>query len=80
MPTLLLIEGFRFYFHSREGNEPPHVHVRKGDANAKLWLQPISLAFSEGYNPAELRRIRELTFEHQVFFVERWHEYFGDQH
>ena len=79
MPTLLLIEGFRFYFHSREGTEPPHVHVRKGDANTKLWLKPVQLAFSEGYNPSELRRIQELTFEHQAFFVERWHEYFGNQ-
>jgi hypothetical protein len=53
--------------------------VRKGDANAKFWLQPVRLAFSEGYNPSELRRIRELIFEHQVLFVQRWHEYFGGQ-
>ena len=76
---MLLIEGFRFYFHSREAAEPPHVHVRKGDANAKLWLKPVWLVFSESYNPSELRRIRELTFEHKAFFLERWHEYFADQ-
>jgi hypothetical protein len=56
--------------------EPPHVHVRKGDAVAKLWLQPVRLDFSEGFNPSEIRRIRELTFEHQGEFVERWNEYF----
>ena len=77
MPTLLLVDGLRFHFFSREGNEAPHVHIRKGDAIAKLWLQPVSLSFSEGFNPSELRRIRELTFEHQGEFVERWHEYFG---
>jgi hypothetical protein len=55
------------------------VHVRKGGANAKLWLQPVRLAFSEGYSPSELRRILELTFEHQVFFIQRWHEYFAGQ-
>jgi len=27
--------------------------------------------------PAEIRRIRELTFEHQVAVVERWNEHFG---
>jgi hypothetical protein len=53
------------------------VHVRKGDAVAKLWLQPVFFAFSEGFNPSELRRITELTYEHQVEFLERWHEYFG---
>src|SRR5438034_11422240 len=28
---------------------------------------------------ADLRRIWELTFEHQAFFIERWHEYFRHQ-
>ncbi len=79
MPTLLRVEGFRFYFFSDERQEPPHVHVRKGDSVAKLWLQPLDLAFSRGFSRVELRRIRELTFEHQVFFVERWNEYFGPQ-
>lgn len=77
MPTLLLVDGFRFHFFSREGNEPPHVHVRKGDAIAKLWLRSVQLDFSEGFNPSELRRIRELTFEQQAEFIERWHEHFG---
>jgi len=79
MPTLLLIEGFRFYFFSDERQEPPHVHVRKGDSVAKLWLRPVDLAFARGFNRSELRRVRELTFEHQVFFIARWNEYFGHQ-
>jgi hypothetical protein len=53
--------------------------VRKADSVAKLWLQPVDLAFSSGFCRTELRRIRALTFEHQVFFVERWNEYFGHQ-
>ena len=77
MPTLLLVEGFRFYFFSEERQEPPHVHVRKGDSVAKLWLRPVEFAYARGFNRAEIRRVRELTFEHQVFFVERWNEYFG---
>jgi hypothetical protein len=36
MPTLLRVEGFRFFFFSNEGQEPPHVHVSKGDGLAKL--------------------------------------------
>jgi hypothetical protein len=42
MPTLLNIEGFRFYFFSNEGTEPAHVHVEKGDGTAKFWLNPVS--------------------------------------
>lgn len=77
MPTLLDVEGFRFFFYSNEGQEPPHVHVAKGGAAAKLWLQPVHIVYSYGFTPSQLRRIRELTFEHQASFVERWHEYFG---
>ena len=77
MPTLLLVEGFRFYFFSDERQEPPHVHVAKGKGAGKLWLQPVRIAYTYDFTPAELRRVRELTFEHQAAFVERWNEYFG---
>jgi hypothetical protein len=76
MPTLLRVDGFRFFFYSSEGQEPPHVHVEKGDGEAKLWLQPVQLVYSYRLTPAELRRARELTFQHQAAFVERWNEHF----
>lgn len=44
MPTLLRIEGFRFFFYSSERQEPPHVHVENADGEAKLWLQPVEMA------------------------------------
>src|SRR5262249_55675133 len=40
MPTVLIIQGFRFFFFSNEGSEPPHIHVEKGDGYAKFWLNP----------------------------------------
>ena len=76
MPTLLQAEGFRFFFYSNERHEPPHVHVEKGDGEAKVWLQPVQIAYSHRLTPAELRRVRELTFTHQAVFVERWNEHF----
>ena len=80
MPKVLQTEGFRFFFFSDERQEPPHVHVRKGDSVAKLWPHPVDLAFARGFSRAELRRVRELTLEHEVFFIERWNDYFGHQH
>jgi len=77
VPTLLVVEGFRFWFYSNEGQEPPHVHVSKAGAAAKVWLEPVHFAYSNGFTPTQLRRIRELVFEHQASFVERWHEHFG---
>jgi len=50
--------------------------VEKGDGEAKLWLQPVDLVYSYRLTPAELRRVRELTFQHQAAFVERWNEHF----
>lgn len=74
MPTLLEVEGFRFYFFSLEGKEPPHV--RKGGGNAKLWLSPVELVYARGFTKPEERRVRELTQEHAAFFLQRWAEYF----
>ena len=33
------------------------------------------MAHSYGYNPGELRRIREIAFEHQVEIVEKWNDH-----
>lgn len=76
MPTLLRVEGFRFFFYSNEREEPPHVHVEKGGGEARLWLPPVELVYSHGLSPAELRRVRELTFEHQAEFLGQWNEHF----
>lgn len=75
MPTLLLVEGYRFYFFSLEGREPPHVHVRKGGGRAKFWLAPVALAHSRGLTRAELRRAHELAEEHAEDFLKRWKEH-----
>jgi hypothetical protein len=44
MPTVLKVQGYRFFFFSQEGNEPPHIHVEHGDKVAKYWLNPTNLA------------------------------------
>jgi len=49
VPTILRIQGFRVYFWSHEPSEPPHVHLDKGGASAKVWLEPVSLASRVGF-------------------------------
>jgi uncharacterized protein DUF4160 len=61
VPTLLIVDGFRFYFFSNEGMEPPHVHVSKAE---------------EGFSPPQVRRVRTLTEENRAMFVAKWNEYF----
>ncbi|MBN8719086.1 MAG: DUF4160 domain-containing protein [Sediminibacterium magnilacihabitans] len=40
MPTVLLENGFRFFFYSNENEEPMHIHVKRGNAIGKIWLEP----------------------------------------
>ncbi len=77
MPTVARIGGYRFFFFSNEGHEPPHVHVESGDQYAKFWLEPVSLANSIGYNASELTRLRKLVAEQREQFKEQWDEYFN---
>lgn len=77
MPTLLRVHGFRFFFFSNEGSEPPHVHVERGDGHAKLWLDSLRLAYSVGMGSKEVRLARELAFQHRAEFLRAWNDYFG---
>jgi hypothetical protein len=77
VPTVLNESGFRFFFYSLEGAEPPHVHVEHGDAVAKFWLDPVELARSHGFRAHEMRRARILVIEHRLRFLEAWHGHFG---
>ena len=57
----MLIGPYRFHFYSREGNEPPHIHITRDDYEAKFWLRPVSLAANYGFAQAELKRVENLV-------------------
>lgn len=50
MPTILMIMGWRLFFYSNEGNEPVHVHCRKGDKECKYWLDTEMFDLEEAYS------------------------------
>lgn len=77
MPVVLLVEGFRFFFFTNGGTEPPHIHVERGDGYAKFWLDPVDLADAKYLKNQELKRARLLVIQHHDEFLERWHEHFG---
>lgn len=78
MPTVLRIGRHRFFFFSREDNEPPHIHVESAENAAKFWLRPVALEWAVGYNSKEIGQLRKLVEENSEFFLEKWYEY--DQH
>lgn len=61
MPTILVILGWRLFFYANEGNEPIHVHSRKGDMECKYWLNrenfDLGEAFEYGMSPRDKRQI-----------------------
>jgi hypothetical protein len=77
MPTVLRTQGFRVYFYSHEPNEPPHVHVDRGDASAKFWIENVALARNVGFSAKELGDIQRLVRQHRKELLEAWHGFFG---
>lgn len=77
MPTVLRVDGYRFFFYSNEGNEPPHIHVQKAEKYAKFWLMPIQVADTIGYTSKELQRIQNIIAEHSALLREAWNEHFA---
>lgn len=52
------------------------MHVIKGENEAKIWLQPVEVEYSHGYNQAELSRIVRLARQNQTRLLEAWNAYF----
>jgi hypothetical protein len=78
MPTLLLLNGFRFFFFSNENNEPIHVHVTKGEAVGKIWLLPaVRVAYLYGFSNNEEKLIMKILDEYAEQFKLKWNEYFN---
>lgn len=77
MPALLRVRGYRFFFFSMEGREPPHIHVAHAGRYAKFWLDPVEVADIRGFRASEMTEIRQLVVENKQLFLERWYEYFG---
>jgi hypothetical protein len=71
MPAVLRVGRRRFFFFSREDNEPPHMHVESAENAAKFWLRSLSLEWSVGYNSKELRQVREIIAEQVDFFGDK---------
>ncbi len=81
MPVVLRVGGLRYFFWSNEGSprEHPHVHVRGGGHDAKIWLAPdVSIAESYGFNSRELTAILAVVSENRSRILDAWHDHFGN--
>ena len=79
MPTILVLFGWRLFFYANEGNEPIHVHCRKGEMECKYWIDEDSFdiheAYSYGLSSQAKKQIRKIIFEHFDYIVDQWGEF-----
>lgn len=53
------------------------MHVIRAENEAKLWLQPVVVAYNRGYSKSELNRILKLTRQNQTKLLEAWDDHFS---
>ena len=79
MPTILMMLGWRLFFYANEGNEPIHVHCRKGDSECNYWLDrelfDLREAYSYQMSPRDHREIKKIIFEHFEYIEAQWDEF-----
>ncbi len=77
MPTLLIKDGFRFYFYSREyEHKPAHVHVEYQAGTAVFWLDTVSLREQRCLKKGDLIKAEKIVLEYRDFFLRRYNEFF----
>lgn len=76
MPTIYRKNGYRFFFYSNEGSEPPHIHIIGHGGEAKIWLQTAEFAFDYNINPAQRRWLKAQVKQHVLEFMEKWNDVF----
>lgn len=77
MPTVLREKGFRFFFYSREGTEPPHIHVVGHGGEMKVWLQPVEVSKVFKLSPKNQRVVLEIIGENLELILGQWENFHG---
>jgi|GEM_PF-6006168 len=79
-PTIDRRQGFVFYFHSFDIYEGrPSIHVGVGshgdDADAKIWLDDLTVQRQGALSNSELRRALRIVAHRQAKYSEIWYGY-----
>jgi hypothetical protein len=77
MPTILRENGYRLFFYSREGSEPPHIHIIGKGGEAKIWLQPVEISKSYNLGAKEQRDILKIVKANIELLLTKYKEWHG---
>jgi len=77
MPTILRVDGFKFFFFAND-HIPMHVHVEKGDDYAKIEVMTGSVIESD-MSPKDLKKATEICLANKELFRRSWNEWFENR-
>ncbi len=75
LPTILKIDGFRFFFFSNE-HSPEHIHIEKGDTYARIELESLKVTDSYNLDSKDLKKLVALVKKNKEKLQGDWNEYF----
>jgi hypothetical protein len=79
MPTILYIDGWRFFFYANEGDEPIHIHAQKAEKECKYWLDvkdfDVIEAFSYRMRQKDKRIVKKIIFEYFELIEKSWNDF-----
>ncbi|MFA7569703.1 MAG: DUF4160 domain-containing protein [Sulfurimonadaceae bacterium] len=76
MPTVLRVDGFRFFFFSDE-HLPLHIHVEKGDGYMRVELETFKITKRYKISKNDEKKILIIIQQHQEKLIGAWNEYFN---
>lgn len=73
MPTILDLFGLLFLIYTRE-HQPPHVHVRSNDGEAKFKVpkEEVTLIENRRMKPKDLKLAESILEANKEYEVEQW--------
>ena len=68
MPTVLRIDGYRFFFFSDE-HLPLHIHVEKAECYLRVELENLKLTNNYGFSSKEVQKIVAIIEENRIDLI-----------
>ncbi|MBI3874323.1 MAG: DUF4160 domain-containing protein [Arcobacter sp.] len=76
MPTVLRIDGFRFFFFSDE-HLPLHIHIEKNDGYMRVELETLRITDNYKFSQKDIKKILLIINSNQEKLIGAWNEYFN---
>lgn len=76
LPTVLRVDGFRFFFFSDE-HLPLHIHVEKGNGYMRVELETLKVTKRYKFSKNDEKKIITIIQEHKQKLIGAWDEYFN---